>query len=306
MNTGNFVCCICNKHFSRRNTIFNVHFSGCVRQHGNPNNLPWDHHPSCRADGRRGLSGRVPLGYDKANKLYLNDWPGEAQSEERKAEDEVNVDGGATFSDGDGDGDGDDATSFDDHDSEDTTSNKSDNIKVSTKKKKKLKSPKCLLTCCDASRSSLCVPLLTTLRPCLQYLMSGALLDEDVDANAPDANAPDGPYYLPRRPRNHSDHGSYPSLGESPEPETDHQSLNRTIRGEGNLPSLGNSNIDPRLLDDELEGGLSYGRSRESRGHDVSQRLQKVPAALMEKPLTVTLTAPKCQQNIQRNLQIQL
>ena len=125
MNKGKFICCICNKEFSRRDTIVNTHFSRCVRKYGNPLNLPWDHHPSCRWNGRKGLSGRIPLGYDEANKLYLKDWPEQVQNDEEETKDDV--DGDTTINDNDGD----DAT-FNETDEDGMTSDENDDGKVST------------------------------------------------------------------------------------------------------------------------------------------------------------------------------
>ena len=127
MNKGKFICCICNKKFSRRDTIFNSHFSGCVRKHGNPLNLPWDHHPSCRWNGRKGLSGRKPPGCDKANKQYLEDWPEQAQNDKEESGDDADDD--ATINDGN-----EDAVSYE-TDEDETTSDENDDGKVSTGEK---------------------------------------------------------------------------------------------------------------------------------------------------------------------------
>ncbi|KAL9590050.1 MAG: hypothetical protein Q9203_001154 [Teloschistes exilis] len=44
----NFICGICLKGFSRRLTVKDPHFPSCTRRNGNPYNLAWDSHPSCR------------------------------------------------------------------------------------------------------------------------------------------------------------------------------------------------------------------------------------------------------------------
>lgn len=45
-NKGEFRCIICNSRFTRREGV-NYHFSGCVREHGNPNGNRWFDHESC-------------------------------------------------------------------------------------------------------------------------------------------------------------------------------------------------------------------------------------------------------------------
>ncbi|MCJ1287193.1 hypothetical protein MMC26_006541 [Xylographa opegraphella] len=43
----NMICPICEKGYTRRETVKN-HFPACVRRNGNPNNVAWDAHPSCQ------------------------------------------------------------------------------------------------------------------------------------------------------------------------------------------------------------------------------------------------------------------
>ncbi|MCJ1377267.1 hypothetical protein MMC17_000359 [Xylographa soralifera] len=43
----NFICMNCGKGFTRRDSIKDSHFEGCVEHNGNPNNYTWDAHPSC-------------------------------------------------------------------------------------------------------------------------------------------------------------------------------------------------------------------------------------------------------------------
>ena len=49
-----FVCPICRRGFTRRETVKDPHFPSCVRRYGNPKGLRWDEDPSCwitRAEG---------------------------------------------------------------------------------------------------------------------------------------------------------------------------------------------------------------------------------------------------------------
>ncbi|KAL8674329.1 MAG: hypothetical protein Q9168_001258 [Polycauliona sp. 1 TL-2023] len=64
-SVGQHVCGLCHKGFSRRSTVKDPHFSMCVRKTGNPDDLPWDSHPTCwvkRGDGSSGPSGTIPPG----------------------------------------------------------------------------------------------------------------------------------------------------------------------------------------------------------------------------------------------------
>ncbi|KAL8659732.1 MAG: hypothetical protein Q9226_000288 [Calogaya cf. arnoldii] len=64
-SVGQYVCNLCRKGFSRRSTVKDPHFNTCVRKLGNPDNLPWDSHPTCwvkRTDGSSGPSGTFPPG----------------------------------------------------------------------------------------------------------------------------------------------------------------------------------------------------------------------------------------------------
>ena len=83
--------------------------------------------------------------------------------------------------------------------------------------------------------------------------MSGALLDEDIDANAQD-----GPYYLAHRPVDTSDHGLDLNVVETPRPKLGRaQYSNNLVIAKKQNPSRDTSNIDPRLLGGELEGNVS-------------------------------------------------
>ena len=55
---GKYKCILCGKGFSRRSTVFDPHFAGCVRKNGNPKQYAWDEDPSCwkRNDGPSGVT----------------------------------------------------------------------------------------------------------------------------------------------------------------------------------------------------------------------------------------------------------
>ena len=83
--------------------------------------------------------------------------------------------------------------------------------------------------------------------------MSGALQDEDVDANAQD-----GPYYLAPGSVDTSDHGTDLNVVETLEPKLGRtQYSNKIAIAKKQVPSRDKSNIDPRLLGGELEGNVS-------------------------------------------------
>lgn len=74
-----FLCGLCNKGFSRRLTVKEPHFQSCVRKNGNPDNQPWDSHPTCwvrRSDGTRGPSGssppKTPYKWEQDKKVQLD------------------------------------------------------------------------------------------------------------------------------------------------------------------------------------------------------------------------------------------
>ena len=90
--------------------------------------------------------------------------------------------------------------------------------------------------------------------------MSGALLDEDVDANAQD-----DPYSLAPRSVDSFDHGLDLNVMESPKPKLSQpKSFGRTAVAKKQVPSRDKSNIHPGLFVDELEGNVSKHSTREA------------------------------------------
>jgi hypothetical protein len=71
-----FICPLCKKGFSRRQTVFDPHFASCIKKNGNPHGLEWDDDPSCQEtrEGQPGLfkSGRVAPGSIRAMQKYGN------------------------------------------------------------------------------------------------------------------------------------------------------------------------------------------------------------------------------------------
>ena len=65
LGEGTHVCCLCHQRYSRRETIKDQHFALCARRHGNPENLPWDYHPSCWKRGKGGPEGSRASGYNR-------------------------------------------------------------------------------------------------------------------------------------------------------------------------------------------------------------------------------------------------
>ena len=62
-----FICALCEKGFTRRNTVKDPHFARCVKRNGNPTGLAWDAHPSCWYPGATGPSGTTPCGVTSLN-----------------------------------------------------------------------------------------------------------------------------------------------------------------------------------------------------------------------------------------------
>ena len=75
---GAYICGLCKKAFSRKQTVMDPHFAACARKNGNPDNLPWDSDPSCwsrRGDGSFAPSGKVPPGVPAGSKSEFSSSP---------------------------------------------------------------------------------------------------------------------------------------------------------------------------------------------------------------------------------------